>query len=82
MDRGQLRQVGMALFGERWQASLARVYPCNIRTMQRWMSGDQDIPKQAALRFVQIVTPRVEMCINALRMLEEEAETLRAEEED
>lgn len=43
-DRDTLRKVGEALHGSLWQSGLARDLGVAIRTMQRWVKGDFDIP--------------------------------------
>lgn len=40
MTPADLRTVGEALYGERWQAPLADALGVNRRTVQRWAAGD------------------------------------------
>jgi hypothetical protein len=44
-DRSTVRIVGETLYGELWQSPLARDLPVAVRTMQRWVSGDFEIPR-------------------------------------
>ena len=41
-----LRQVGEALYGERWQTPLSRALGVGDRTVRRWVSGE-DRPNPA-----------------------------------
>lgn len=40
-----LREVGEALYGERWQSDLARDLNVADRTVRRWAAGDFDMPE-------------------------------------
>lgn len=42
--RELIREAGIACYGVRWQAALARVLGINIRTIRRWTSGE-DTPR-------------------------------------
>jgi len=44
MTEPDIREIGEALYGPRWQSELARDYGINLRTMQRWASGQGDAP--------------------------------------
>lgn len=44
MTHDQLKEAGIALFGERWHAALARDLKVSDRTMRRWMAGQAVIP--------------------------------------
>jgi ribosome-binding protein aMBF1 (putative translation factor) len=39
-----LREIGQAMFGDRWQTDLAHHLDVNDRTVRRWLSG-QDEPR-------------------------------------
>lgn len=40
-----LNAVGAALYGPLWQSQLARDLDINLRTMQRWATGEFNIPE-------------------------------------
>jgi DNA-binding transcriptional regulator YdaS (Cro superfamily) len=39
-----LKLVGLALYGHRWQSSLARDLGVSVRVVRYWASGDKPIP--------------------------------------
>src|SRR3954468_24767829 len=41
-DLELLRRVGGALYGDRWQSDMAHVLGVNVRTVQRWLSGERE----------------------------------------
>lgn len=41
--------------GEGWQTKLARLLPCNDRTVRRWLKGDRKISEMAWERLKQVV---------------------------
>lgn len=41
MTPALLREAGEALYGERWQSDLARALGVEVRTVQRWATGDR-----------------------------------------
>lgn len=43
MSPDLLREIGEALYGERWQTPLAQALGVAVRTMQRWAAGTQPI---------------------------------------
>jgi len=43
-DARGLETVGLALYGHRWQTSLARDLGVLPRTMRKWASGEKSIP--------------------------------------
>ena len=45
LTRHGLKSVGQALFGDLWQSELARHLGVQPRAVQRWLSGERDIPK-------------------------------------
>jgi DNA-binding transcriptional regulator YdaS (Cro superfamily) len=49
MTKIELMQAGRLLYGERWQAALARALGVSDRTVRRWASGAQPIPSPAAI---------------------------------
>tara|TARA_R110002110_G_scaffold116306_5_gene287811 strand:+ start:101 stop:322 length:222 start_codon:yes stop_codon:yes gene_type:complete len=44
MTREQLKDVGEALYGPRWQSELSRDLTVAVRTVQRWDAGERGIP--------------------------------------
>jgi len=40
-DLELLRRAGEALYGDRWQSDMAHVLGVNVRTVQRWLSGER-----------------------------------------
>jgi|TARA_R110000824_G_scaffold82503_4_gene206821 hypothetical protein len=44
MTREQLKAVGEALYGPRWQSELSRDLTVAVRTVQRWDAGQRGIP--------------------------------------
>lgn len=40
MTPEQLKEIGNLLYGERWQAPLARDLGVNVRTVARWATGE------------------------------------------
>jgi len=44
MTPALFQQVGEALYGPRWQAAMARDLGVQLRSVQRWLSGDREIP--------------------------------------
>lgn len=48
MTPAQFKQLGEALYGPRWQTSLARdLVVVTDRTVRRWSEGEHPIPEQA-----------------------------------
>lgn len=54
MKPKQLKKLGEQL-GEGWQSKLARLLPCNVRTVQYWLKGDRQISPMVAERIKQVV---------------------------
>ncbi len=49
MTAMEFRRAGRELFGgEGWQLCLARLLAVNIRTVQRWAAGQNEIPDDLA----------------------------------
>lgn len=44
----EFRQAGESLFGEAWQQPLAKALGVNLRTLQRWANGQNEIPDGVA----------------------------------
>lgn len=55
MTPDTLRLIGETELGEgRWQSPLARILKVNVRTLQRYASGDVPIPGELASRLLMI----------------------------
>lgn len=50
-----LRRAGRALYGNHWKAPLADDLEINLRTIERWESGSQEIPPGVAQDLAQII---------------------------
>jgi hypothetical protein len=59
MTPNELAAAGRALYGERWQTSLARDLPFSDRTMRRWLSGKMAIPGYIEWLVRQVAVKRV-----------------------
>jgi hypothetical protein len=64
-----LRRSGAALYGERWQAPLARDLGVALRTVQRWTAGDNPIPPGVWLDLCELLTARAHDIAELLRIL-------------
>jgi len=62
-----LTAVGQALYGERWQAPLARDLGVTSRTMRRWVAGDGTVPDGVRADLIPLITQRKESLL-ALQM--------------
>jgi hypothetical protein len=54
----ELAAAGWALFGDRWQASLARGLHISDRTVRRWVAGDSPIPEQTRRKLWSVLMER------------------------
>lgn len=54
MTPKQLHKSGKKL-GAGWQSKLARLLPCNPRTVRHWLKGDRQISDMVAERIKQVV---------------------------
>lgn len=59
MTRDHLREVGRALYGDRWQSPLARDLGVAVRTIQRWDAGDRGIPETLGADLGKLVAARI-----------------------
>jgi DNA-binding transcriptional regulator YdaS (Cro superfamily) len=50
----QLSKLGEQL-GAGWQSQLSRLLPCNVRTVQYWLTGEREIRPMVAARIKQAV---------------------------
>ena len=65
-----LARTGIALFGtEEWQAGLSKALLVNIRTIQRWVAGSQDMPPSLKEDLVEIVGGKRAALNNVLQEL-------------
>ncbi|MFO1189261.1 MAG: hypothetical protein U1E97_06660 [Alphaproteobacteria bacterium] len=48
--RAELTRLGTALFGPRWQSSLARAIGVSDRTVRHWVAGSRPVPPDAIAR--------------------------------
>ena len=58
MSPDLLRDAGEALYGDQWQAALARDLEVSDRTMRRWAAGDFSIPPTLAAELRDILRER------------------------
>lgn len=61
-----LIEIGKALYGERWQTSLANDLRVADRTMRRWVSGASPIPPAIWFEIDEILAARA-ACIGDVR---------------
>lgn len=59
MDKNILTKAGLALYGERWQTSLARDLGLSDgRRIRQWLSGDRPIPDGVYTDLVELLKQR------------------------
>lgn len=58
MDATLLHQVGLALYGPRWQCELARTLGVSDRTMRRWAAGTHRVPLGARSEMREAIRAR------------------------
>ena len=68
-DAAILWEAGAAIYGERWQSSLARDLGVAVRTMQRWAVGDQPVPAGAWRDIERLLSARGQTIKAVLRRL-------------
>ncbi len=54
MTPKQFEKLGATL-GAGWQSKLARLLPCNVRTVQYWLTGEREIRPMVAERIKQVL---------------------------
>lgn len=54
-----VHDYGEALFGPQWQSPLARALGVNLRTVQRWASGQNNVPARHLLRLQALVREKM-----------------------
>lgn len=72
MTPAQLIKWGKKL-GEGWQSKLARLMPCNVRTVQYWVTGERIIRPMIWARIKQVI--REELMRRALKLNEKSKPT-------
>lgn len=55
MTAPELSYAGEQLFGNEWRPSLAKLLRQNLRTIQRWANGQNEIPDEYAAIVTQIM---------------------------
>ena len=58
LTRALLAAAGEALYGPRWQTSLARDLDVAVRTVQRWHAGDRAVPSSLAGELRELLVER------------------------
>ena len=53
-----IREVGVALFGERWRSALASELDINERTLSRWAAAGAPVPLGVLNDLLRLVTER------------------------
>jgi transcriptional regulator with XRE-family HTH domain len=56
-----LLRVGGALYGDRWQSDMAHVLGVNVRTVQRWLSGEREPGPETWTALRALVLRRIPM---------------------
>ncbi len=59
MTIDDLRNVGEALFGPRWQRELGRAIGTNDRTVRYWVSGERQPPADLGERIDAVLISRI-----------------------
>src|SRR6266851_1902193 len=59
MTPDELVAAGCALYGERWQTSLARDLQVSDRTMRRWLAGEFPIPAGVVTELRSVLVERL-----------------------
>ena len=62
-----LKTIGEALYGERWQSSLARALEVSDRTMRRWDAGEFNVPHEMQRAIRRHACARIEIICDALK---------------
>lgn len=61
MTPDELATAGRALYGERWQTSLAHDLHVSDRTMRRWLTGESPIPAGIVTELRAVLVERLEV---------------------
>lgn len=54
----QLEQAGRLLYGDQWQANLARDFNIDSRRIRQWLSGDRSISGWVDSAVVELLTKK------------------------
>jgi len=60
MTPTELRTIGEALWGERWQTSLAQAVGVSSRTVRRWLAGSWPVPVEIQAALGSLARDRIE----------------------
>lgn len=58
MTPANLAIAGLALYGPRWQAEMARALGVSRRTVVRWVAGEYAIPNRTADKLTELLAAR------------------------
>ncbi|MEP3245087.1 MAG: transcriptional regulator [Sneathiella sp.] len=64
--RDILEKAGQALYGPEWQSKLARALDINVRSVRRWVTGDQNISDGVWNDIARLLTKNLEDVKGAL----------------
>jgi hypothetical protein len=70
MISDDLRNVGEAAFGPRWQRDLARALNTDERLVRRWVAGDRPLPATLPARLDAVIITRINELMVARRRLQ------------
>ena len=70
MSPDNLRAIGGALFGPRWQRELARALSISERLMRMWLAGDRRLPANLVDRLDVITINRITELVAIRRELQ------------
>ena len=71
MTPDDLRNVGEAAYGPRWQRELARDLSIGDRLVRRWVAGDRPMPADLADRLDAVVIARITVLVRTRRGLQQ-----------
>lgn len=67
-----LRQAGRALYGPAWQSALAERLDVNLRTVQRWASGQNAVAPGIWAEVLALLEARADELDGVSRIIEQE----------
>ena len=70
MISDDLRSVGEAAFGPRWQRDLARALETDERLLRRWVAGGRPLPATLPARLDAVIITRITGLMAARRRLQ------------
>jgi len=68
--RNLITTIGEVLYGATWQSNLARDLNVNIRTVQRWATGETNLPKAVLGDIIAVATSRKKTIENTIDFLQ------------